>query len=644
MTDRVLFVKTIDYFTGRMSLLLHKQTTSTHLFTAFQRNRCLCFLFFWTALLLVACNDDKGATVKYTSTRSYKEDTAAVSALLLKANSFVQSNFDSMRFYGNEAFVLSKKIQFPTGIARAMAVEANYQRRKGNYPLAISTGLEVIRMYDSLKDWKRMVGIKTLVADFYKEMGGEKGTAEYQRLGLSLAREGQVIAERENDIPGIINSLNEQGIILRDISQTTGKEDLMDSAFLLYQKGIELIGRTGQGDDQLGKLYNNTSQIYNEYFKNYDQALAYQMKAVAFNKERNNQFSLTHNYNTIAEIYLNMGKYEPAGSYAWRMIELGKKLNAPFRLVNGYKILSEIYSKMGRYDSALHFFVIKSNLSDSLNNLQRSGQIAEMQTRFETAEKEEKIGFLDNLNKTKSQRLWLMGGAAVVLLLLLSVVWIQKRKSQQQQRQIQVQSEKLQWMMKELHHRVKNNLQIVSSLLNLQRYRMKDEESAAAIRESQLRVQAMSLMHQRLYQVDDVSMVNFRLYLTDLAETLMQAYGYSTDKFDLHIHISKEMLDVDTVMPLGLLVNEIITNAFKYAYENTAHPSLTITLDGDDDQLKLEIADNGPGMKVAETTTGGFGKKLIQALTSQLKATCTVNSDKGTRYTIVIPYQSNKAA
>jgi two-component sensor histidine kinase len=572
-------------------------------------------------------------------------DTAAVSALIVKANSFIQSNFDSLHYYAKKALDMAVSINFPLGIAKAKAAEANYLRRKGKYPEAIATGLEAIKLYDSLRLWQNLVFAKNLVADFYKEMGGEKGTAEYQRLGLNMSKEAQQLAEKEKDIPGVITSLNEQGIILRDMSQTTGKADLMDSAFVLYEKGIDIILTTGKGEEQLGKFYNNISQVYNEHFKDYNRALEYQMKAVAFNKKRNNNFSLTHNYNAIAETYLNMGNYEQANNYALQMLALSKSLNTPFRMVNGYLVLSVINRKMGRYDSALYYFEKKAGLSDSLNNLQRSNQIAEMQTKFETAEKEERIGFLNNLNKTKNQRLWLMGGAAGLLLLLLSVVWVQKRRSQQQQAQIQKQSEKLQWMMKELHHRVKNNLQIVSSLLNLQRYRLKDEESAAAIRESQLRVQAMSLMHQRLYQVEDVTMVNFRLYLTDLAETLMQAYGYSPDKFDLAITVEKEMLDVDTVMPLGLLVNEVLTNSFKYAYEQVERPLLTISLKEEgNNRLQLTIADNGPGLKDTGTEQEGFGKKLIQALTKQLKASCTINSDKGTRYTINIPNQTDKAA
>jgi two-component sensor histidine kinase len=335
---------------------------------------------------------------------------------------------------------------------------------------------------------------------------------------------------------------------------------------------------------------------------------------------------------------------QQANQYAHKMLALSKDIKAPFRLINAYSILTNIHTAMKQYDSALFYFQQSVAISDSINNLEKSRQIADMQTKYETNEKESRIGFLDNLNQTKSQRLWWLGGTAVLLLLLLSVVWMQKRKSQLQQQKISQQSEKLQWMMKELHHRVKNNLQIVSSLLNLQSYRLKDEESVAAMQESRLRVQAMSLMHQRLYQVEDVSMVNFKLYLTDLIETLMKAYGYEPDKFDLSIQLEKEMLEVDTVMPMGLLVNEIITNSFKYAYENIARPALTITMHTTGDKLQLEIADNGPGMDLAAGKQEGFGKKLIQALTKQLKATCTVRADKGTSYAFTIPYQKEKAA
>lgn len=340
-----------------------------------------------------------------------------------------------------------------------------------------------------------------------------------------------------------------------------------------------------------------------------------------------------------------MGDHDKARQYAQLTLQITKQLNAPHRIINACNQLTRVFKKTGQFDSALYYKDWSVMLADSLNNLEKTAQIAEMQTKYEAGKKDAHIEELTELNEVKNQRFWLLAGASLVLAALLFVVWNQKKKSQRQQKMIAEQSDRLQWMMKELHHRVKNNLQIVSSLLNLQSYRLKDEESVSAIKESQLRVQAMSLMHQRLYQVEDVSMVNFKLYLTDLTETLMRAYGYNnSDDFDLTIDIEKEMLDVDTVMPMGLLVNEIITNSFKYAYKEVKRPALRIKLAGMDKNLVLDIADNGPGIQSAGTTKAGFGTKLISALSKQLKATYTVDHSAGTAYSFTIPYTHKKVA
>lgn len=605
---------------------------------------CL-FMSCMLACILISCSSGKEESPKQGhNNRSYTQDTSTVASLLKRSNDFAQTNFDSVRYYADQALELSRAANFPLGIARAKYGLANYQRRIGNYADAIATGLESIRIYDSLHVWTELAMTKNLLADFYKEMGGEKNSTAFQKKALEISMEAQRIAEREQYMIGVVNCLNEQGIILRDMSKTTGRKDLMDSAFQLYKKGISIIEAIGEGEDELSKLHNNISQVYNEHYQDYNKALAYQMKAVDYNTKRNYPHRLTYNYNTIAQVYMNMGKMTLANEYGHRMLALSNELKSPFMLVNAYSLLTRVNRKMQRFDSALYFQDMWVNLSDSINNLTRSNQIADMQVKYETGEKEERISYLNGLDKVKNQRMLMLGGAMFVLLLLLAVVWFQKRRSQQQQQKITEQSEKLQWMMKELHHRVKNNLQIVFSLLNLQSYRIKDEESQTAMRESQLRVQAMSLMHQRLYQVDDVSLVNFKLYLTDLAETLMKAYGYVPDDFDLTINVEKEMLDVDTVMPMGLLVNEIITNAFKYAYQEVERPALHISLTENSNQLKLDISDNGPGMEGAGVNKDGFGKKLIAALSKQLKATYRVKNELGTSYSFIIPINSEKAA
>ncbi len=596
-----------------------------------------------TALLfLIACSRKNSKDKAKDDTA--KSDTAVINSLIKKANDFGQTNFDSMHIYAEQAYTASAAANFPQGKARARAVEANYQRRKGNYDRAITIGLEVMKSYDSMGMKEESIRLKNIIADTYKEMGGEKGTKEFLAKGLELSRQAERDAEKMKYVAGVVSSLNQQGIILRDMSKRSDRKDLMDSALVLYQKGIKLVETTGEGEETLGKLYNNTSQVYNEHRKDYATALSYLDKAVDYNSNRGNLTSLSFNYGNISDVYLRMGDHDKAREYAQLTLQITKKLNAPHRIINACNQLTRVFKRTGQFDSALYYKDWSVMLADSLNNLEKTAQIAEMQTKYEAGKKDAHIEELTELNEVKNQRFWLLAGASLVLAGLLFVVWNQKKKSQRQQKMIAEQSDRLQWMMKELHHRVKNNLQIVSSLLNLQSYRLKDEESVSAIKESQLRVQAMSLMHQRLYQVEDVSMVNFKLYLTDLTETLMRAYGYHSDDFDLAIDIEKEMLDVDTVMPMGLLVNEIITNSFKYAYKDVKRPALRIRLAGKDKNLILDIADNGPGIRTAGTTKAGFGTKLISALSKQLKATYTVDHSSGTAYSFTIPYSNKKAA
>jgi two-component sensor histidine kinase len=186
---------------------------------------------------------------------------------------------------------------------------------------------------------------------------------------------------------------------------------------------------------------------------------------------------------------------------------------------------------------------------------------------------------------------------------------------------------------------VKNNLQIVSSLLSLQSYRLQDAEAQEAIRLSQQRVQAMSFIHQRLYAGSDTRMVNMEEYIGDLAGTLMMAYGYFKETMELTIAVSKKWLDVDKALPLGLIANEIITNALKYAYQGVERPALRIELQENKEVIWLSISDNGRQWDTSVWTEkgGSFGKQLITTLCRQLNARQELVIRDGSVFTFTIP-------
>jgi two-component sensor histidine kinase len=221
------------------------------------------------------------------------------------------------------------------------------------------------------------------------------------------------------------------------------------------------------------------------------------------------------------------------------------------------------------------------------------------------------------------------------------MIWLYGRVVRQRQR-IAQQSAELELMMKELHHRVKNNLQTVSSLLSLQTNKLQDETAISALKESQLRVQAMSFIHQRLYKKDSLTGVNMKEYLTDLVELLLSSYGYERDGFDLTISAEKEMLDIDQALPIGLIINEMVTNALKYAYDGVDRPSLEIAMTEDHQQLVFQVKDNGCGMDESRWTqkSPSFGKQLIAALCRQLRAQQTLVVNGGVQFIITIPKQA----
>lgn len=212
----------------------------------------------------------------------------------------------------------------------------------------------------------------------------------------------------------------------------------------------------------------------------------------------------------------------------------------------------------------------------------------------------------------------------------------------QDKNRIEQQARQLQLIMKELHHRVKNNLSIVAGLLELQSTNSGDQFAKQALLDGHERVQAMSLIHQRLYQTDDVLTINMRLYVNELVSMLSSIYNCPLKKANRRIQIDLEELDVDIAIPLGMILNELITNAFKYALCQVQRPALTIRLLSQEGLL-LEVMDNGPGIELAswQRPEGSFGKRLILGLLNQLNGSITVNNEQGTQFRLTFPFPAS---
>ena len=217
-----------------------------------------------------------------------------------------------------------------------------------------------------------------------------------------------------------------------------------------------------------------------------------------------------------------------------------------------------------------------------------------------------------------------MTGGLVLLLLsgLLYSVMQQRTRISTQHQIIQKSLKEKELLVKEIHHRVKNNLQMVSSLLNLQSRHLTDAAAVDALQLSKSRVRSMAMIHQRLYTGSEVTtLVDAKAYLEKLSEEIIATYQSEQVEINLETAIAPLELDIEVLIPLGLLVNEAITNAVKYAFTGRPSGRLTFTLQKSNDQLHLSIEDDGPGLEVGGKKAAeviGFGTLLMETLAEQL--------------------------
>ena len=193
-------------------------------------------------------------------------------------------------------------------------------------------------------------------------------------------------------------------------------------------------------------------------------------------------------------------------------------------------------------------------------------------------------------------------------------------------------------LLRELHHRVKNNLQIVSSLLRLQSKQLKDENAIFAIQDSRNRVEAMSLIHQKLYQKDVLTDISIREFINNLITNISASYGAGPEKMHLDRDIEDIIVHVELAIPLGLILNELICNAYKHAFTSIANPRLVLLLKEEGQGILVKVKDNGIGMpeNFDIKTSKSFGMDLVASLVKQLHGTLKLSNFEGANFEIFI--------
>lgn len=266
----------------------------------------------------------------------------------------------------------------------------------------------------------------------------------------------------------------------------------------------------------------------------------------------------------------------------------------------------------------------------------RSDQLEKQKELSLSLSRENKLKQRMLVNERRNKNLLWLGLGAMTL--LGGIIFFQFKKQQKKNRIIKKQSAELEVLNKEIHHRVKNNLQVISSMLDLQSQSLNDDKATAIIKEGIQRVQSMAFIHQNLYQGNSVNGVNMNEYIKMLSNHLFHSYNIRPEKICLHTEIENLSLHTDTAIPLGMILNELISNSLKYAFKNREQGDIWVTVKKTKSELLLRVKDNGIGLPPdfdPENTTS-FGYEIIKAFIQKMKARMNIDSINGADIQLII--------
>lgn len=414
-----------------------------------------------------------------------------------------------------------------------------------------------------------------------------------------------------------------------------------DEALKYYEHALAIGERYG--------FYNNLSDIYISladlyaYLNRYEEAENASLSAIKYAELLDNSFMLMRSWLSMGKIQHLQGKYKMAITSLQKSIAIATDdFGDEYYLSEAYETLGKAFAGNHNYMEAYRAFSEYDGLKKEIFTAESDRRIALLQTEFDLAQKEDTILFQKGKIKKQQSNQILTSIIAGLLLFLLLMGIVAIKNNKRKNVQLQDQNAEKEFLIKEIHHRVKNNLEVVSSLLSLQATHIEDVKIKDNIHQIQNRIQSMSMIHQNLYHGSNMATIEMLSYFKNLMNYVLHSYG-AEQRIDVVYDMAEIELNVDIATPIGLIVNELITNSLKYAFPNNSLGVITIGLTQNTSHLELKVTDNGIGIQNGKKSHGtGFGSQLVQLLTKQLDGKMILNQHKGTA--VSFEFQLNKAA
>ena len=415
-------------------------------------------------------------------------------------------------------------------------------------------------------------------------------------------------------------------------------------ALKLYEKALSLRKEL---KDSLGiaSVLNNIGSVYKSK-KQYQEAIEFFSRAQQITEKLNNLEGLGHTLYNQGEVYLATNEIAKAQKMGAKALKIGDSINSVQVISRSAELLMNVYIKQNEWEKAFEMQSLKMEMDAKIFN-RESQKIAQREALKYQFEKERAIDRKEQeqqekLREERAERqkiFYIAIGLVTLLLLALLFISAQRlRSAKQQNRLILKQSNERKMLLQEIHHRVKNNFQIVSSLLRLQSYSIDNENLRQSFEEAVNRINSMSIVHDIIYRQETFSEIDSKEYLEKLVASLKQSSG--NPRIDIEIDAQKPKLKIETLIHLGIALNELIINSFKYAFSSEhSNPKIRIFLNEiGDNEYELIYQDNGVGIN-KEIDQASFGMELIQTLIEHLEGSVNISSEENWNTTISIKFK-----
>ncbi len=560
----------------------------------------------------------------------------------------------------------------------------------------------VAKIYSTIGQFKTADSLSQLALRFCKNP--QDSAIAYTFIGNIKEDEGHLddafksflkayqLGKKMQDVVLATFNLQQCAGILRD-------QGRFKQATAYLEQAVRLAKKTGNISSLAG-AYHTLGEVYTK-LNVYDKALYFYNSSLALKKDVGRPPKVLNTINAVADLYCKTEKYDSclllckqylplsqkiryfkaealltfraalaAGKskqliQSRHFLELGERVLVNIKssedLLDLYRLAANAAVTTQSFQKAFQYQARFQTIQDSIYTTEKSKTIAELEARFASKEQQQKIKELEQKNKLQSAYIahqrsqWLALLLGVLLLAIIALVLWRSIKIRNQHntllekinQDLNHKNKEIQTLLREVHHRVKNNLQIISSLLRLQARVVEQEGAAEVLRISQSRVQSIALLHQKLYQGEGSSQVHLGTYLHDLVKSLRETYQMEEHQVLVQDKITDLKVDVDLATPLGLIANELVINAIKHAFPEQQTGTIELAVNNTTTQLSLSVKDNGVGIKLyagkPHISKSSFGLELVESLAEKINATLSFNNEKGTQVELLVPIDYSQA-